>query len=119
MEDSRFKVLFRALKVLHGSYLQYNDVMLVMHSETTILAKAIEWRPPTIQSTYSLLCVFFTVFVSAMYSYKSKNDNLIFKVIKKISYYLPNINSCTSNNGDNDTITMIMTDALKLIFPKS
>ena len=40
---------------------------------------------------FSLLCVFFTVFVSAMYSYKSKKENLIFKVIKKISYYLPNL----------------------------
>ena len=40
---------------------------------------------------FSLLCVFFTVFVSAMYSYKSKKENLIFKIIKKISYYLPNL----------------------------
>ena len=68
---------------------------------------------------FSLLCVFFTVFVSAMYSYKSKKENLIFKIIKKISGYLPNIpdlsdfNGCLprngngngNNNGEKDTVT--------------
>ena len=68
---------------------------------------------------FSLLCVFFTVFVSAMYSYKSKKENLIFKVIKKISYYLPNLpemtnlpsfNGClpgTRRNSDTDTVTQM------------
>jgi cation transporter family protein len=55
---------------------------------------------------FSLLCVFFTVFVSAMYSYKSKKENLIFKIIKRVSHYLPNINSCTSNTN-NDTVTRL------------
>ena len=57
---------------------------------------------------FSLLCVFFTVFVSAMYSYKSKKENLIFKLIKRVSNYLPNINSldgCMTKLENGDTIT--------------
>ena len=54
---------------------------------------------------FSLLCVFFTVFVSALYSYKSKKDNFLFKVINRISYFLPNLNSCTRDPERNDTVT--------------
>ena len=54
---------------------------------------------------FSLLCVFFTVFVSALYSYKSKKDNFIFKVINRISDFLPNLNSCTQDSEINDTVT--------------
>ena len=66
---------------------------------------------------FSLLCVFFTVFVSAMYSYKSKKENLIFKLIKSISNRLPNLNKlnltgCLPKLESGDTVTkMTLTES--------
>jgi cation transporter family protein len=66
---------------------------------------------------FSLLCVFFTVFVSAMYSYKSKKENLIFKLIKSISNRLPNLNQlnltgCLPKLESGDTVTkMTLTES--------